>query len=444
MEVEVNQDTSQFKATFSRLLRTTLESCRFSSREADYSADELRQRYYHAHALVENDVWVADLSDEITNNATALLKTELAVTGLEWSAVHLNHSLIPSALAIAVSGTDPLALIQCALRGAAILGPEKATDIIYGWLHGDRLGYVRNYAISRLRPDSRTTPPFELGYDACIRTYQPSEHSVQVRTFIQREHYAKGNRNPGQLHLVQLRCRGRRALHGKKEDTLYDDERLNLVKAEVLLSVLSIETNSFIGGRYKWTDYGDLGAFVPRLGRPVTISTEVEWPPEIRISPARLRRICRNWQGVFRDVDVESIPAWYYNVPAPIAIKKAFLATRRWRKAASGVNDGLPEDKLMELRVVLDLLLSSPKEMRKGATANVSRMAKRAERWIGSGGVDGRSTKQCVKRLYGISSRVLHTGTFRSDDEVTKELSIGRTITRKMLRKGLASGFKTW
>ena len=71
-------------------------------------------------------------------------------------------------------------------------------------------------------------------------------------------------------------------------------------------------------------------------------------------------------------------------------------------------------------------------------------MAKRAERWIGSRGVEGQSTSQCIKRLYSISSRVLHTGTFRRDDEIWKELSMGRAITRKMLRRGLSGGFMTW
>ncbi len=432
------QAQSAFRTGFSQLLRTALETCRFSSSEATYSADELRDRYYHAHDGFENDVWVDGISAHTTHGFTALFKDELATVGVDWDKVHINHQLIQS---VAFSGRDPLALIHCALRGAAILGPERATDIVNGWLHGDRLGYVRNYAISRLKLDPRITPPRELGYGACIRMYTPDEHSARLRAFIQRNHYATGHRNSRQLHLAQLRCRGRRALYSREEDDLYDDERLNLVKGEVLLSVLSIETGNFIDDRYKWVDYGDRGAFMLKLERPVTVNTGIEWPPEIPISPARLRRICRNWQGVFRDVDVNRIPAWYYNVPAPSEIKRAFLASRRWRKASRSFGDSLLEDKFMELRTVLDLLLSSEKEQ---GTTNLSKMAKRAEQWIGTKGVNGRTTSQCVKRTYDIASRILHTGTFRDRDDVAERYSEGLAITRKMLRKGLSSGFQKW
>lgn len=432
MYIEMPQDQNGFRTRFSELLRTGLETCRFSSREADYSPDEIRQGYYHDHELVENDVWVGDLSHQTIESATTLLKKELSTAGVNWDKVHLDHSLIPPS--ISISGGDPLALIQCALRGAAILGPERATDIVSGWLHGSRLGYVRNYAVNRLNLDSRITLPCELGYGACIREYRPHEHSAQVQSFIHRD-------NPGQLHLAQLRCRGRRALYSTEEDSLYDDERLNLVKGEVLLSVLSIETGNFIADRYTWADCGDLGAFIPRVEKPVTVNTGLEWPPEIPISPARLRRIRRNWQGVFRDVDVDTIPAWYYNVPVPAEIKRAFLASRRWRKASRSWSNGLLEDRFMELRTILDLLLSSDRE---SGTTNLSRMAKRAEQWIGTKGVNGRTTSQCVKRTYDIASRILHAGTFRDRDDVMKRYSEGLGITRKMLRRGLSSGFQKW
>ena len=164
--------------------------------------------------------------------------------------------------------------------------------------------------------------------------------------------------------------------------------------------------------------------------------TNAEWLYRLPLSPARLRSTKRSWQGVFRDVDIDSVPSSFYFDSLPREIKKSFVATRRWRRAAGG-HEVLLEDKFIELRVVLDVLLIADRER-----SSAKKVAKRAEAWLGKKGVDGKSTYKCVVSLYEAASEVLHTGTFQGDRRLAMEYSTALKLTRRMLRKGLRHGFR--
>ena len=164
--------------------------------------------------------------------------------------------------------------------------------------------------------------------------------------------------------------------------------------------------------------------------------TNAEWRFRHPLSHARLRNTKRSWQGVFRNVDLDSVPSAFYFDPLPREIKKSFVATRRWRRAAAGPEVPL-EDKFIELRVVVDVLLIEEHERSSG-----KKVAKRAEAWLGKNGVDGKSTNECIASLYRVASEVLHAGTFQGDRILVQEYLRALKITRKMLRKGLRHGFR--
>ena len=426
-------EAAAYEATLARLLRAELETVRFRLDRESYSAAELQKLYEtRPHPLYRH--LGANVTADAANRINELLSSYFASLGVDQEKVSLSSSVCPSF----VPTTSPLGLVQVALTGAAILGSKKAAAIVSGWLHGDRLGYVSSYVLPDVKLPREAEDPYCLGYGTRIRRFGESERASTIRYLGQDA--VNGLPNSDEASLVEIECRGRPALYLRGEDDPYDDERLNLVKGEVLLSVMSLEANRFIGESHTWKNYGDLAALVKFLPRTADRISQAVQP--VPVSQVRLRRIRRSWQGVFRNVDLETVPAWYYFVPAPGELRRPFLATRRWRKAAR-TYEGLLEDNFIELRVVLDLLLSEAGERNIGR----KRLAERATSWLGQVGVKGQTTYECVSSLYRTASEVLHAGSFQSVQEraeLAREYDRGLAITRKLLRKGLTYGFKDW
>ena len=424
----MTQEAADFKGKFARLLAAVLATCRFTLSQESYSANEFRTLYNSDPRRFPDGLW-ASIKSTTADRFFGLLKDELATAGVEWENAGFNPTLLTPYFAT----TEPMGLLQSILRGGAILGPEKATDIVHGWLHGGRLAYVRNYVLLGVELPAGVPDPYCLGHGASIRSHEPRPR-VAALSRLGQEDYALEVPESTKSCLVQLECKGRTAISVKGKEDAHDHEFLNLLKGEVLLSVLSLETNSFIGESYTWIDYRDLAAFIPRMPRLSITNAEWRWRPPL--SHARLRSTKRSWQGVFRDVDLDSVPSSFYFDSLPREIKKSFVATRRWRRAAGG-HEVLLEDKFIELRVVLDVLLIADRER-----SSAKHVADRAEAWLGKKGVDGKSTYECVISLYKAASEVLHTGTFQGDRRLAREYSTALKITRKMLRKGLRHGFR--
>ena len=352
------------------------------------------------------------------------------MVGAQWESAQFNPTLLPSYFAT----TEPMGFLQSILRGGAILGAERVADIVHCWLHAGRLAYARNYVLLGVELPAGVPDPYPLGHGASIGSHEPRARAAALGRLGQDNRVLEVPAST-QACLVQLECKGRTAISVKGREDAHDHEFLDLLKGEVLLSVLSLETNSFIGESYTWIDHRDLVAFMPRMPR-LTISQNAEWRWRRPLSHTRLRNTKRSWQGVFRDVDLGSVRSSFYFDSLPREIKRTFVATRRWRRAASG-HEALLEDKFIELRVVLDLLLIGERER-----SSAKRVANRAQEWLGETGVDGKSTYECVASLYKAASEVLHTGTFQSDRRLAEEYSTALKITRKMLRKGLRHGFR--
>ena len=424
----LTQEAADFKEKLARLLADVLAACRFTLSQESYSANEIRTLYNSDPRRLFDGLY-ASIKSTTADRFFGLLKDELATAGVEWENARFNSTLLSPYFAT----TEPMGLLQSILMGGAILGPEKAADIVHGWLHGGRLAYVRNYVLLGVELPAGVPDLYCLGHGASIRSHEPRTRAAAL-TRLGQENYALEVPASTKACLVQLECKGRTAISVNGKEDAYDHTFLNLLKGEVLLSVLSLETNSFIGESYTWIDHRDLAAFIPRMPRLTITNAEWRWRPTL--SHARLRNTKRGWQGVFRDVDLDSVPSAFYFDSLPHEIKKSFIATRRWRRAAGGYEVPL-EDKFIELRVVLDVLLIADHEKSTGKL-----VAKRAEAWLGTKGVDGKSTYECVASLYKAASEVLHTGIFQGDRRLAREYSTALKITRKMLRRGLRHGFR--
>ena len=420
---DLTQEAADFKEELSRLLAAVLTTCRFSLSQESYTSTEIRALYNSDPRRFSHGLF-ARIEGATADRFFGLLKDELAMEGIEWENASFNYTLLSYYFATG----EPMGLLQSILKGGAILGPEKATDIVHGWLHGGRLAYVRNYLLLGVELPAGVPDPYCLGHGASIRSHEPRPLTAAL-SLLGQENYAQEVSASTKACLVQLECKGRTAIGVNGKEDPHDHEFLDLLKGEVLLSILSLETNSFFGENYTWTDHGDLAAFIPRM--PRLEITNAEWRFRHPLSHARLRNTKRSWQGVFRDVDLDSVPSAFYFDPLPREIKRSFVATRRWRRAAGG-HEVLLEDKFIELRVVLDVLLISENER-----SSSKKVAKRAEAWLGKNGVDGKSTYECIVALYKAASEVLHSGTFQGDRRLAQEYSTALKITRKMLRKGL-------
>ncbi len=422
----MTQEAADFKEKLARLLATVLATCRFSLSQESYSVNEFRTLYNSDPPRFSHGLF-ASIEGTTADKFYALLKDELATAGIEWENAVSNPTLLP----FYFSTTEPMGLLQSILKGGAILGPEKTTDIVHGWLHGGRLAYVRNYLRLGVELPAGVPDPFCLGHGASIRSHEPRPRAAALSRLGQ-ENYAQEVSAATKACLVQLECKGRTAISVNGNEDAHDHEFLDLLKGEVLLSVLSLETNSFIGESYKWTDHGDWAAFIPRMPRLEV--TNAEWRFRHPLSHARLRNTKRSWQGVFRNVDLESVPSAFYFDPLPREIKKSFVAPRRWRRAAGGYEVPL-EDKFIELRVVVDVLLIEEHER-----SSSKKVAKRAEAWLGKNGVDGKSTYECIVSLYKAASEVLHAGTFQGDRRLVQEYSTALKITQE----NVAQMSKAW
>ena len=127
----MTQQAAEFKERLARLLADVVATCRFSLSQESYSSTEIRALYNSDPRRFSHELF-ARIEGATADRFYGLLKDELATAGIEWEDARFNPTLLPYYSAT----TEPMGLLQSILKGGAILGPEKATDIVHGWLHG--------------------------------------------------------------------------------------------------------------------------------------------------------------------------------------------------------------------------------------------------------------------------------------------------------------------
>ena len=183
-DAKMTQEAVDFKERLARLLAAVLATCRFTGSQDSYSANEIRTLYNSDRRRLPDELW-ARITSTTADRFFDLLKDELATAGVEWENARFN----PTLLSPYFGTTEPMGLLQSILRGGAILGPEKATDIVYGWLHGGRLfhekvcrcgGRVPIREVCRARSTTATTRA-DLGVSGTLGTCGASNASNETR-----------------------------------------------------------------------------------------------------------------------------------------------------------------------------------------------------------------------------------------------------------------------
>ncbi len=311
--------------------------------------------------------------------------------------------LLPNGLHVQASVSSIEQFGEALIKDAAILGVDRVTDLIAGWIRGDPMKY-RTCRVAALRLAQAMTPidgidivPLPLSSDSLSKRL-PSG-GIQAETYLGRS-------------VVQVATTAEPALFRPNVDDLNGVVTAALAPRcggfDTIGLALALECNADIPLSFGWNDYGGVSAIA---------DNGTTWgTPSRSIDPAS------GW-SLSLETGVKTLQPVDGAAPAPSKTRigrllaaldhtdaRTRLAAARWKKSLTPYAE--ITDQLIDLRIALEALLLS-----EGTNQQLSyTLAARGAWLLGENAADRREAWRILRGAYAAASRLVHGGKSKHND----------------------------
>ncbi len=318
-----------------------------------------------------------------------------------------------------IGGSDPAVakFADMLIRAGAVLGPERVTQLVFGWADGDPLEYWTHAVLCGVSVNEA----LDMGNGISFTSLPKSSNEVSA-------HLPRGSTMQyGDFQFmsavkVSIFCEARPALFPRQSDSLTLDHtwahgKIQPFSLDVLCETLSLSCNQYVDWMISWADYGELlllntGVFGgSQHRRNASDSGKTELTQEhlaITYSLLSKRTILQN-QG--KNID---------------------LAISRWMSSKQRISYA---DRFIELRIALEALYLKGIDRELGF-----RLATRGAWHLGADFSARRKYQRILKGAYDLGSKAVHTGATPDTEENRQLLTAAQDLCRKGILKRLDEG----
>ena len=379
------------------------------------SASQFREIYYQ-NVDSESDLMLMSVANPKPQVPEGLLAQLTGLLRILLEQYILDDRIGHSLHGVSISNGSPVPSLALDLvRAAAILGPEQATSLIWGWANGEPVPYQTCAFLSGLSVEHPLQMPGGIRFVSLPNRPDPPvglpTHPAFDRTWALTMRAVK----------VTIDCEMRPALY-KPEDMSPPDSRPDYGSIEehllaTLCEALSLTCNDHVSWTMKWVEYGDINAF----GR-AAIS-------RIHRSPAEGFSFGGGTQ--MTQLDMEEGHALFTKRLDDRNNKRGLdLAISRWR--ASKLRPRLA-DKFIELRIALEALYLGDNS----GGEKAFRVAFSGAWHLGADYEQRRKYRKTLYDAYHRASRSVHAGKVDDSEKNRKLLIDAQDLCRQGILKRL-------
>lgn len=409
---EAENLTTDSLQELTELLRQAAEQATFDVSGRTYPVPEFRSLYQQSMGLDSLTVSNAtpQPNDDLLSKLMQCLRSLLGQYIVDDNIGHIVKGVVASA------GFPVSSFALDLVRAASILGPERVTGLLWGWVNGKPFPY-RMYAVlsgvsvdhpleicGGVRFENAPEAPNVVPDRLAFPNIQPLPSTVAMRTVI-----------------VTIECEMKPALYrpeghspSLEHSSAYGPVSELLLDA--LCEALSLACNDHVGWRVMWPEYGDLKAF----GRSGTSSIGRLLPDDASI----LRRTEMSQQQV-----QEARPLFIKRMADRNTQKGLDMPISRWRASKWRTSF---VDQFIELRIALEALYLGGTHGELGF-----RLANYGAWHLGADFDERRQHQEVLRRVYGLASNAVHADEVKETEETRELLTAGQDLCRRGILKRL-------
>ncbi len=311
--------------------------------------------------------------------------------------------LLPNGLHVEASVSSVEQFGEALIKDAAILGVDRVTDLIAGWIRGDPMEY-RTCRVAALRLAQAMTPidgidivPLPLSSDSLSKRL-PSGGHIQAETYLGRS-------------VVQVATTAEPALFRPNVDDINRVVTAALAPRcagfDTIGLALTLECNADIALSFGWNDYGGVSAIANNgttWGTPSrSLHSAAGWSISLETGVTTLQPI-DGAAAALSNTSIRRLLAALDHTDA-----RTRLAAARWKKS---LTPAAITDQWIDLRIALEALLLSD-----GTNQQLSyTLAARGAWLLGENAADRREAWRILRSAYAAASRLVHGGRPKHND----------------------------
>ena len=302
------------------------------------------------------------------------------------------------------------------VRAAATLGPNRAVQLVFGWIEGKPLHYQVKILLSGVSIDQ---PSLELEEGICITRLPKSTSDLPayVPTFDVHFH---GSMSFLGGAVLSIDCEVGPALYAPpKSGKLWSNTQHTWAQGKIppyaidtFCEALSLACNHCVRRKYSWPDFGDLQEFNLGIGRGVSPSNVPDGGPRIDLSQEHLEQA----------LDIQS--------KRDSSQEKQGLGMMISRWANSKRPESSLPDQFIELRIALEALYLKDRSGEKGF-----RLATYGAWHVGTNFKERMKHHKTLLKMYKIASAAVHASELKDKDK--KENRRLLTASQDLCRAGI-------
>ena len=327
---------------------------------------------------------------------------------------YIENDRIGNGLVFFVGGIpepDMLGYTRDMVRAAAMLGPSKVGQLLYGWARGEPIRHRVCAVLSGLSVDE----PIVMGRGISFRKL-PGSSNVLMNELPPTIDMQFGIMEMAGATKVTLDCQGSPALYKAGTDpatqTTWEYGPLELSSLDALCDALSLASNSCVRFVIAWSDFGDLSAIRGGSGYTSRGGSEMTYG-----GPKMLREDCEKAKELLAK-----------RLDDQLSNKKLDLAISRWMSSKRG---GSVADQFIDLRIALEALYPSD---------GIFRLATRGAWHLGANFEDRLTCHETLQKAYKFASGVIHARTKSYTHEDETLLRDAQDLCRRGILKRLDEG----
>ena len=346
-----------------------------------------------------------DLLTEFTQRLSSLL-AQFTIDG------HIGYGLTTL-----MGGSEQLTVARFAqilIRAAAILGSDRATQLLFEWAEGRPLQYWRNAVLGGVS----TEQPLELDGEILIKKLPTSSADLPAHLpFDSTMHYGDISFLGGIK--LSIACEATPALYAtEKNGTLLEGTktlgRIPGLSLDTLCEALSLSCNHYISYLITWLDYGDLKVF------------------NTGVFPGSSPAYGNGFYSVKTSLSQEQLDETHDLLLKRFAVGNSRgsvdLAISRWMRSKRP--DASLSDRFIELRIALEVLYLG------GSGGELGfRLATHGAWHLGADFSERCEYQQTLRDAYDLASKAVHTGEVENTRGNRDLLTDAQDLCRKGILK---------
>ena len=401
--------------TLTELLRTVAEQATFDVRHRGiYSASQFRDIYYRSTDVDSLLVLSAEprVRDDLRAQLTRSLRTLLSRYILYDNIGHIIQGVVSS------TGFPVTSFALDLVMAASILGPERVTQLLLGWVNGEPFPYRTCAVLSGVSVADPLEMHGGVRFENAPETpYVAPDHLAfsAIQSF--------GGMPAMRTVIVTIECEMKPALNnpgdhiGEPEHTSSYGPVSELL-LDALCEALSLACNDHVSWRTMWPEYGDLKAF-GKIG----LSRIHRLLPD---SASTLSRTEMSQQQV-----QQACPLFVKRVDDRNAKSGLDLGINRWMASKRRTSYA---DQFIELHIALEALYLKQGE-REGEKR--FRLATHGAWHLGSNFEQRAKYHKTLRDTYDRASAAVHAGELKDTKETRELLAAAQDLCRKGILKRL-------